>query len=127
MKIIDIKTEGNVFRIYLGEDNCKPWGDDWDDAPYEHNAGSVYDEYIIAYYDYAVDLNHVVLEPKHTSTCNSRYSKEDMLNQKVAALAVMELNDDEYQWQYDTFDNICTDKRTHLVYLNDTFNKDNFK
>ena len=54
MKIIDFSKKGNVVRFYLGEDNCKDyWGDDWNDFPYEHNAGCVYDEYIAGIVDIA--------------------------------------------------------------------------
>lgn len=127
MKIIDIKTKGNVFRIYLGEDDCEPYGDDWDDTPYEYNAGTVYDEFVKGYIDYALDLNHVVLEPKDCYNGNSRYCKNDMIEQKVAALAVVELKNKEYSWMFDSFDEVSTNKRTHLVYLNDTFDKNNFK
>ena len=40
-EIIDFERKGNVVRFYLGK-NGEQWGDDWDDAPYEHNAGKVY-------------------------------------------------------------------------------------
>ena len=47
MKIIDFDKKGNVVRFYLGEDVCNDyWGDDWNDAPYEHNAGTVYNRYV---------------------------------------------------------------------------------
>ena len=50
MKILDFELKGNVIKFYLG--NCNDWwGDDWDDRPYEHNAGKVYDQY-------GVTLNH---------------------------------------------------------------------
>ena len=39
MKIIGWRRKGNVVRFALGKDDLKDWGgDDWDDAPYEHNA-----------------------------------------------------------------------------------------
>ena len=44
MKIIDFEIKGNQVKFYLGSDNCDNyWGDDWDDKPYEHNAGEPYD------------------------------------------------------------------------------------
>ena len=43
MKIIDFECTGNVVRFYLGKDNEKDYhGDDWNDTPYECNAGTVY-------------------------------------------------------------------------------------
>ena len=77
MKIIDFEKKGNVVRFYLGEQTenwgwtnpeykdytgktptwLKPsdryYGDDWDDKPYEHNAGTVYGEFIKGYKDIA--------------------------------------------------------------------------
>jgi hypothetical protein len=32
-------------------------GDDWDDSPYEHNAGIAYDEYVREYVDVVVPFN----------------------------------------------------------------------
>ena len=32
----------NNFAYFTTEDLDKQWGDDWDDAPYEHNAGEPY-------------------------------------------------------------------------------------
>ena len=66
MKIIDFELHGNVIRFYLGKDDCDDyWGDDWDDAPYEHNAGTVYDDYIVATVDVALSADY------------ARFSKED--------------------------------------------------
>lgn len=40
------------MRFYLGDDNLTEWyGDDWDDTPYECNAGEVYGEYVKGYRD----------------------------------------------------------------------------
>ena len=89
MKIIDFKKKGNVVRFYLGEETpdwgwtrsdytrngttpdwLKPsdryYGDDWDDRPYEHNAGQVYEEFIKGYKDVAFDFDDLVLENLQT-------------------------------------------------------------
>lgn len=77
MKIIDFELHGNVIRFYLGKDDCDDyWGDDWDDAQYEHNAGTVYDDYIAATVDVALSADYAVAEPA-TGVMNSRFSKED--------------------------------------------------
>ena len=50
MKIIDFDIKGNVIKFYLGQDNDMNYhGDDWDDVPYEHNAGEVYSEFVEGY------------------------------------------------------------------------------
>ena len=36
--------EGN-FAYFTTQDLTKQWGDDWNDAPYEHNAGTPYEPY----------------------------------------------------------------------------------
>ena len=64
MKIIDFEKKGNLVRFWLGTDDCSDyWGDDWDDAPYEHNAGYVYSEYVTGYIDYVFPFETLVLEP----------------------------------------------------------------
>lgn len=44
------------------------WGDDWDDAPYEHNAGEPYD------YDLTICFDGEVLHDPAYMQYNSRYS-----------------------------------------------------
>lgn len=66
------------------------WGDNWNDKPYEHNAGMVYE----AYYDYYVDLvfpfDYRVLTPAndwyHFGT--SPYCKNDF-KQRYAPAAII--------------------------------------
>ena len=96
MQIIDIEKKGNVVRFYLGE-NGNQWGDDWDDAPYEHNAGQVYDEYVKATKDIAFPFDYFVLEPCN-GVSNSRYSKQDMIKRIVPCLVVVpdELHKEDY-------------------------------
>ena len=54
--IIDFERKGNVVRFYIGDTNANYHGDDWNDRPYEHNAGTVYDRYIDHYVDIAFPL-----------------------------------------------------------------------
>lgn len=35
-------------RCFFAPDHTEAWGDDWDDAPYQHNAGPPYDAFIVA-------------------------------------------------------------------------------
>ena len=56
MKVIDWRVigtgddglgDGTTVRYYLGDDALCDWhGDDWDDVPYEHNAGTVYYRFV---------------------------------------------------------------------------------
>ena len=89
MKIIDFFKNGNIVRLYYGEDDCNDyWGDDWDDAPYEHNAGGVYNEYIKGFVDFAFPLDFEVIEPSD-GYFNSPYSKEDMKNREVQCITII--------------------------------------
>lgn len=102
MQIIDMEKKGNVVRFYLGE-NGKQWGDDWDDAPYEHNAERVYGEYVKATKDVAFPFDYLVFEPCD-GVSNSGYSKQDMIKRKVPCLVVApyELYKDDF-FIYDNF------------------------
>jgi hypothetical protein len=89
MKIIDFDRKGNVVRFYLGEDSLEDWwGDDWNDVPYEHNAGSVYPEYVKGHKDIAFPYDALVLEPCD-GVCNSLFSKDDMIQRRVPCIIVV--------------------------------------
>lgn len=112
MKVIDFSKKGNVVRLYLGDDNCTDyWGDDWDDAPYEHNAGTVYDEYVLGYVDIAFSFNTVVLEPKEDWRYdgNSPYSKKDMKKHNVPCIIIAP------QWLVETFDDYYVETFSHWL------------
>lgn len=101
MKIIDFKKKGNVVRFYLGKDSLKEWwGDDWDDAPYEYNAGQVYDEYVTGHSDVFFNFDNLVLEPSD-GTNDSGYSKQDMIDRKVPCLIVVPKELAEDSWYSD--------------------------
>ncbi len=110
MKIIDFEKKGNVVRFYLGQDNLEDWyGDDWNDRPYEYNAGTVYDEFLAGYRDIAFDFDSVVLEPKddYENRGNSKYCKDDMRNRDVPCIIVVP--DDVIE------DNCCRDEFNRYV------------
>jgi hypothetical protein len=125
MQVIDFKRKGNVVRFYLGEktpgwgwtrsdytrngttpDWLKPsdryYGDDWDDRPYEHNAGQVYEEFIKGYKDIAFDFDDFVLEPC-CGTHNSRWCKDDMVTRRVPCIIVVPKEVHQDSWD-DSFD-----------------------
>lgn len=100
MKIIDFKRKGNLVRFYLGNDDIQNWyGDDWNDAPYEHNAGQVYDEYVGAIRDVVFDFDDLVLEPCD-GCINSNWCKDDMIDRLVPCIIVVPK--DKINW-YDDF------------------------
>lgn len=89
MKIIDYAKKGNVVRFYLGEDSLTDWyGDDWDDCPYEHNAGEVYERFVAGHADIAFSFDKLVLEPCD-GAWNSDYTKEDMIKRLVPCIIVV--------------------------------------
>ena len=96
MKIIDFEKKGNVVRFWLGADDLQEWwGDDWNDAPYDCNAGSVYEQYVSGHKDIAFPFDDRVIEP-----CEGAYNcictKEDMIKRYVPCIIVVpnELVDD---------------------------------
>lgn len=96
-EIIDFKTKGNVIRFYLGK-NGEQHGDDWDDRPYECNAGTVYDEFVGDIVDLFVSFDCAVLQPSDGWNTNSRYCKEDMRDRNIPCIIIVppEVNDDYY-------------------------------
>lgn len=110
MKVIDFERKGNVVRLYLGV-GTDYWGDDWDDVPYEHNAGTVYNEYVRGYVDVAFPFNMLVLEPSDDWTGNSRWSKDDMKKRKVPCIVVTDDND--------SFSTAMADESSRKIYFGD--------
>ena len=99
-KIIDFERKGNVVRFYLGADDCSDyWGDDWNDAPYDCNAGTVYDQYVTGVKDIAFPFDSLVLEPSSEWEGDSRYhSKEDMKKRVVPCIIVVPKNVHDDGW-----------------------------
>ena len=121
MKIIDFEKNGNVVRFFVGKDNLSEWyGDDWDDAPYEHNAGTVYDEFVSAYFDVAWDGDWLVLEPCN-GTCNSRYCKDDMRGQRVPCIVVAMPGEISY---FDDFAMYVADLNAYKIYFGEAVEKE---
>ena len=103
MEIIDFERKGNVIRFYLGK-NGKQWGDDWNDIPYEHNAGRVSDEFVKGYCDVVINFDYEVLEACYGYN-NSPYSKEMMRDREMYAL-FLSIEDDEKK-EYNPSTCIC--------------------
>lgn len=84
-EIIDFDQKGNVVRFYLGK-NGEQYGDDWDDAPYEDNAGTVYDKFIRGTVDVAFDLDADVYAPGGYEYAG--YTKDGMKNRAYPCISV---------------------------------------
>lgn len=119
MKIIDFDRHGNQVKFYVGSDYCENYyGDDWNDRPYEHNAGRVYDEFVTGWFVKTFDFDDVVMEP----CCghdNSNFCKDDMREGKVPCIVVLpKEHADHDAWYYD-FEDISGNKKAIKYYFND--------
>lgn len=120
MKIIDFERRGNVVRFYLGEDDCEDYrGDDWDDVPYEHNAGEVYPEYVVGYRDIVFPFEFIVVEPKDDFSLNSSYCKDDMKARRVPCLAVLKASKEDWFFLKYEFDKIVANDKSVKFYFGD--------
>lgn len=100
MKIVDFKKDGNIVRFYLGKTINGIYGDDWDDTPYEHNAGEVYDQFYDKTIDIAFPLDTQVFEPCY-GFINSPYCKNSFISEdKVPCILFGEV---ENLWQYENY------------------------
>lgn len=124
MKIIDFERKGNVVRFYLGEDNLKDWhGDDWNDRPYDCNAGLVYEEFISGYQDLLVPFDSTVLEPCQTYATNCNWCKDDMKARAIPCIIVVppEAVGDDYWGTPDNFDYFIGNDKVKRYYFGDKF------
>lgn len=117
-KIIDFECKGNIVRFFLGKDGDEDYqGDDWDDRPYESNAGPVYKKYITGIADLAFPFDSLVLEPC-ADVFNSHYSKDDMKAGKVPCVIVVPDDLVKESWQT-SFDFWISCKDILKFYFND--------
>lgn len=119
MKILDFELFGNIVKLYLGETVEGVFGDDWNDTPYEHNAGCVYDKFYTKTVELAFPLSITVFEPCYGYS-NSPYCKNDMLFRKIPCLVFGEVID---SWQYENFDELLEKVPTlNKLYIGDNWN-----
>lgn len=115
-KILDFECFGNIIKLYLGETVNGIYGDDWNDTPYEHNAGTVYDKFYTDTVEIAFPLSTQVYEPCFGYD-NSPYCKNDFLFRKVPFLLVGQLND---AWKYSDFEYLLENVPTlNKLYIGD--------
>lgn len=130
MKIIDFEKKGNVVRFYFGEDSLNEWwGDDWDDVPYEHNAGTVYLKYVCACCDVAFPYDWLVIEPRDGSYYNSPFSKEDMIKRRCPCIIAVSPDLFEGLFPDETYASWvgCNKDGVYKIYFGDTSLPGNFK
>lgn len=120
MKILDFELFGNIVKLYLGETVEGIFGDDWNDTPYEHNAGCVYDKFYTDTVEIAFPLSTHVYEPCFGYD-NSPYCKNDFLFRKVPFLLFGQLNE---AWKYSDFEYLLDNVSTlNKLYIGDDWDE----
>ncbi len=124
LQVIDFEKKGNVIRLYLGNPDCDDyWGDDWNDRPYDCNAGIVYDRFVIDTLDLAIPFDSFVLEPCN-GVVNCGYSKEDMKVKRVPCLLIVPASVTEgKEWLGEDFQYWIGNAQAFRIYFGDNINK----
>lgn len=117
LKLIDFEKKCNQLRLFFGN-NEKPWGDDWDDAPYQHNAGRVYSEFIKDTAVLSFYYDDIVYEPSDDYNFQD-VSKEMMLKKKVPAFVALPVKyrEPESYWKCYSFAELLADSHTIPFYF----------
>ena len=122
LKLIDFEKKCNQLRLFFG--NEKPWGDDWDDAPYQHNAGRVYDRFIKDTAVLSFYYDDIVYEPADDYSFPD-VSKEAMLRKTVPAFVVLPVKyrDPDSYWNSYSYTDLMLNKYTIQFFLGMTVDK----
>lgn len=144
LQVIDFDVKGNAIKLTLGcpdesgdwtnhdwsadwtsykpEASASYYGDDWNDRPYEHNAGPVYEWFekgkpLIIHFPY----DYCVAEPCDGES-NSRWCKDDMVARKVPCLVIVpaDVTAEDKDWLYGGFSHWVANDRTIKIYFGDT-------
>lgn len=103
MKIIDYEVQGSNLMLCLSDKADNYWGDDWDDCPYEHNAGPVYEEFVAKKVVLHFPWGTKLIEPNY-NTINSPYTKEMIKENKIPCCIICNYQDlhrvIEKRWDY---------------------------
>jgi hypothetical protein len=123
LQIIDFARKGNVVRFFLGSPSLRDYGgDDWDDAPYDCNAGPVYENFVLGYKDVAFPFDDLVKEPSDDLELCCRFSKDDMKKKSVPCLVVLKKKDigvGERPWELDDFAALLAHPHSKRFYFGD--------
>ena len=99
MKIIGWERKGNVVKFALGDNHLKDWsGDDWNDAPYEHNACTTPLFGIEKYLEVAFTYESSILEPcdDYNYHGNSPFCMDDFKERKVPFMIIDTTGEEMY-------------------------------
>jgi len=111
MKIIDWKASPIAIRLYLAKDDLAYWwGDDWDDAPWQCNAGPVYDRFVSAHIDIILPEETEVWEPGGITSPSEYISKEDIIKRQLPIIV-------GFCGLHDTYEDALRDKNTLKLYM----------
>lgn len=119
-EIIDFEQKGNCVRFYLGK-NGDQFGDDWDDAPYEDNAGTVYEKFVKATADVAFGMDTDVYSPGGYGT--ESFTKDGMKRRAYPCLSIS-LND---LWGYAEYTRSVMDSKSWNIFFGDVLTEDMLK
>lgn len=117
--ICDWQTKGNVVRLWCCDQDKYDdiWGDDWNDQPYEHNAGRVYDEYVDKVIDIYFDFDIVILEAEDDWSFggNSPFSKQDFKEGKAPVFIAYWPHENDY-WEGNEYHLLMGAKNTNRIF-----------
>lgn len=117
--ICDWKTKGNLVRLYCCDEDqyCDVWGDDWDDVPYEHNAGQVYDRYVSCIIDLYFGWDIVILEAENDweYNGNSPFSKQMFKDGKAPIFIAYRPHKNDY-WDGSEYHQLIGGKNTNRIF-----------
>ena len=84
--ITDVIPKGNEIILLLGHSQGEACGDYWDDAPWDRNAGLVYDEYV------AASLHLILDDAICVENANINLSKNTIRDAKLAIASVRDIS-----------------------------------
>lgn len=115
-EVIDWEKKGNLVRFYLGK-NGEQTGDDWNDAPWEDNGGTVYDRYVKGIIDICFPFDGETFEPISVPM-DIGHSKDEMISRMLPCIvfAPQDLYD-KYSWKGFNFFAMSND--TWKIYFGD--------
>lgn len=127
MKIIGWLSKGNVVTFMLGKDDLNYWsGDDWNDAPYEHNACTypmfgIEECVTIAF---AMNKSVQLAADDREFRGNTPFSMNCFKERKIP---IMFITDDDYDGPYTCYKKCLDMHKGTPIYMGDRFEDINFE